>query len=254
MDNSSRFPILGKILLNLLDFFKTPWSPFHLPLSGLLFQPRRRGSGGPGPLPLRVGGEAARGLQAALKVANPALWPHSLQDVLKPSQDEWPKLGALALERNLNQALSELQSLGSTCADPHRCDFWENHFLGEQVKLINKMMGNHLTHLRRLSGPQTGLGEYLFDRLTLKPGAFGAQRPWRGLSAFPWLFPKILSKIPRHSFNHHEAHSHTLGQIGIIKLFSGGGNKNKTISIILLAKFTKAKHLEIRIPIIGRQI
>ncbi|EPQ06632.1 Fibroblast growth factor 19 [Myotis brandtii] len=37
---------------------------------------------------------------------------------------------ALALERNLNQALSELRALGSTRADPHLCDFLENHFLG----------------------------------------------------------------------------------------------------------------------------
>ncbi|KAK1344183.1 hypothetical protein QTO34_014748 [Cnephaeus nilssonii] len=45
------------------------------------------------------------------------------------SQDEWVKLwameAALSLERNLNQALWELQILGSTCADPQLCDFLE---------------------------------------------------------------------------------------------------------------------------------
>ncbi|KAK1339938.1 hypothetical protein QTO34_018502 [Cnephaeus nilssonii] len=39
---------------------------------------------------------------------------------------------ALALERNLNQVLVELQTLGSTRANPHPCDFRENHFLDEQ--------------------------------------------------------------------------------------------------------------------------
>ncbi|ELK26732.1 Ferritin light chain [Myotis davidii] len=73
----------------------------------------------------------------------------------------------LALERNLNQALVELQALGSTHADPQLCDLLENHLLDEQVKLMKKM-GGHLTHLRRLAGPRAGLGEYLFERPTLK--------------------------------------------------------------------------------------
>ncbi|ELK36104.1 Ferritin light chain [Myotis davidii] len=46
---------------------------------------------------------------------------------------------SLALERSLNQALLELQALGSTHADPQLCDFLQNHFLGEEVKLIKKM-------------------------------------------------------------------------------------------------------------------
>uniref|UniRef100_A0A8I6A2Z0 Ferritin n=1 Tax=Rattus norvegicus TaxID=10116 RepID=A0A8I6A2Z0_RAT len=102
------------------------------------------------------------------------------QDVQKPSQDEWGKTleameAALALEKNLNQALLDLHALGSARTDPHLCDFLESHFLDKEVKLIKKM-GNHLTNLRRVAGPQpaqTGvaqasLGEYLFERLTLK--------------------------------------------------------------------------------------
>ncbi|KAK7825579.1 hypothetical protein U0070_016219 [Myodes glareolus] len=94
-------------------------------------------------------------------------------DVQKPSQDEWGKTqeameAVLALEKNLNQALLDLHSLGSARTDPHLCDFLENHFLDEEVKVIKKM-GNHLTNLRRLAaGPQASLGEYLFERLTLK--------------------------------------------------------------------------------------
>ncbi|EGV93549.1 Ferritin light chain 1 [Cricetulus griseus] len=98
----------------------------------------------------------------------------------KPSQDEWGKTPearevALALEKNLNQALLDLHSLGSSRIDPHLCDFLESHFLNEEVKLIKKM-GNHLTNIHRVAGPQpaqTGvpqpsLGKYLFERLTLK--------------------------------------------------------------------------------------
>ncbi|XP_036691878.1 ferritin light chain-like [Balaenoptera musculus] len=94
------------------------------------------------------------------------------QDVQKPSQDEWGKTqdaveAAINMEKNLNQALLDLHALGCARPDPHLCDFLESHFLDEEVKLIKKM-GDHLTNLRRLAGPQAGLGEYLFERLTLK--------------------------------------------------------------------------------------
>ncbi|KAL1775861.1 ferritin light chain 1 [Sigmodon hispidus] len=109
------------------------------------------------------------------------VWGRTLfQDVQKPSQNEWGKTleameAALALEKNLHQALLDLHSLGSAHTDPHLCDFLENHFLDEEVKLIKKM-GNHLTNLRRVTGPQpaqfgapqSSLGEYLSERLTLK--------------------------------------------------------------------------------------
>ncbi|KAF6288073.1 ferritin light chain [Rhinolophus ferrumequinum] len=95
------------------------------------------------------------------------------QDLQKPSHDEWGKTqdameAALVLEKNLNQALLDLHAMGSAgTADPHLCDFLETHFLDEEVKLIKKM-GDHLTNLRRLASSQAGLGEYLFERLTLK--------------------------------------------------------------------------------------
>ncbi|KAB1273582.1 Ferritin light chain [Camelus dromedarius] len=87
------------------------------------------------------------------------------QDVQKPSRGEWGKNqdareAAIVLEKNLNRALLGLQALGSARADPHLCDFRESHFPDEQVKLIKKM-GDHLTHLGRLAGPQVGLGEHL---------------------------------------------------------------------------------------------
>ncbi|KAK7811139.1 hypothetical protein U0070_016079 [Myodes glareolus] len=51
---------------------------------------------------------------------------------------------ALDSEKNLNQALLDLHSLGSPRTDPHLCDFLENHFLDEEVNAIKKM-SNHLT-------------------------------------------------------------------------------------------------------------
>ena len=74
---------------------------------------------------------------------------------------------ALLVEKNLNQALLDLHGLACARGHPHICDFLEKHFLYEEVKLIKKM-GDHLTNLRRLAGPQAGLDEYLFERLTLK--------------------------------------------------------------------------------------
>ena len=74
---------------------------------------------------------------------------------------------ALLIEKNLNQAFLDLCGLGFASADPHLCDFLENHFLGEEMKLI-KQLGDHLTNLCSLAGPQAGLGAYLFKWFTLK--------------------------------------------------------------------------------------
>ncbi|KAI5935982.1 ferritin light chain [Manis javanica] len=116
--------------------------------------------------------EKREGAERLLKMQNQRGGRALFQDVQKPSQDEWGKTldgmeAALALEKSLNQALLDLHALGSERSDPHLCDFLENHFLDEEVKLIKKM-GDYLTNLNRLAGPQSGLGEYLFERLTLK--------------------------------------------------------------------------------------
>ncbi|XP_006879006.1 PREDICTED: ferritin light chain-like [Elephantulus edwardii] len=116
--------------------------------------------------------EKREGAKQLLKLQNQRGGRVLFQDIQKPSQDEWGKTldtmkASLALEKNLNQALLDLYAVGSTHTDPHLCDFLENHFLDEEVKLLKKM-GDHLTNVRRLGGPQAGLGEYLFERLTLK--------------------------------------------------------------------------------------
>ncbi|XP_064142350.1 ferritin light chain-like [Loxodonta africana] len=91
---------------------------------------------------------------------------------LKPSQDKWGRTldtmeATTALEKNLNQTLLYLQAVGFIHIDAHLCDFLGSHFLDEEVKLLKKM-GNHLTNLHRLASPQAQMGEYLFERLTLK--------------------------------------------------------------------------------------
>ncbi|KAB0402716.1 hypothetical protein E2I00_008209 [Balaenoptera physalus] len=50
-------------------------------------------------------------------------------------------------------------------ADAQLCEFLESRFLEEETKLLKKM-GDRLTNLRRLAGPQAGLGECLFQRLS----------------------------------------------------------------------------------------
>uniref|UniRef100_A0A8C4J7Q3 Ferritin n=1 Tax=Dromaius novaehollandiae TaxID=8790 RepID=A0A8C4J7Q3_DRONO len=81
---------------------------------------------------------------------------------------------ALQLEKSVNQALLDLHRLAAEKGDPHLCDFLESHYLDEQVKAI-KALGDHATNLRRLAagtggaaGAALGLGEYLFDRLSLE--------------------------------------------------------------------------------------
>ncbi|OBS69599.1 hypothetical protein A6R68_01860, partial [Neotoma lepida] len=57
------------------------------------------------------------------------------------------------MEKNLHQALLGLYSLGSARTNPHLCDFWENHFLDVEVKLIRNI-DIHLTNLHRAAGQQ----------------------------------------------------------------------------------------------------
>ncbi|XP_062991312.1 ferritin heavy chain B-like [Elgaria multicarinata webbii] len=94
-----------------------------------------------------------------------------LQDIKKTHQDEWGSTldalkSALDLEKKVNQVLLDLHKLATEKGDPQLCDFLESEYLEEQVKAI-KLLGDHLTNLQRLGVPQNGMGEYLFDRLTL---------------------------------------------------------------------------------------
>nr|XP_035956128.1 ferritin light chain-like [Halichoerus grypus] len=117
--------------------------------------------------------EKYEGAQCFLKMQNQWSGCPLLQDEQNLSEDKWLSSvdameAAMALEKNLNQALLDLHALGSANTDPRLCDFLESHFLEEEMKIIKKM-GDLLTNLHRLASPQAVLNEYLFERLTLKP-------------------------------------------------------------------------------------
>ncbi|CAM6031358.1 unnamed protein product [Sphagnum compactum] len=91
-----------------------------------------------------------------------------LQDVAKPSKQEWSSgleamEAALELEKTVNQSLLDLHALATKHSDPQFCDFLEREYLNEQVEAIKKL-ADYITNLKRV-GP--GLGEYLFDKETL---------------------------------------------------------------------------------------
>ncbi|KAM3922460.1 ferritin light chain, oocyte isoform-like [Leptodactylus fuscus] len=93
------------------------------------------------------------------------------QDIKKPEAKEWNNgtsamEGALKLEKSLNQALLDLHKIAMDHNDPHMCDFLEREYLEEEVKLIKKL-GDHITNLKRVKAAEVGMGEYLFDKLTL---------------------------------------------------------------------------------------
>ncbi|XP_032341314.1 LOW QUALITY PROTEIN: ferritin light chain-like [Camelus ferus] len=129
-------------------------------------------------------GRSTEGTWRFLKMQNQHGGRALFQDPQKPSQEEWEETQdavetAIPMEKNLNHALSDPHAPGSARPDPHLCDFRESRFLAEQVKLIKKM-GDHLTNLRRLADPQAGLGEYLFERLTLTQDQEPPQRSGLG--------------------------------------------------------------------------
>ena len=89
-----------------------------------------------------------------------------LQDIRKPSKDEWGTglealQAALDLEKQVNQSLLNLHVLATAKSDAHLTDFLESEYLDEQVEAIKKL-GDNITKLKR-AGP-AGLGEYLFDK------------------------------------------------------------------------------------------
>ncbi|XP_020828907.1 ferritin heavy chain A-like [Phascolarctos cinereus] len=94
-----------------------------------------------------------------------------LQDIKKPERDDWRNSLevleiVLQMEKKINQALLNLHNLAMEKSDPHLCDFLEREYLDEQVTII-KCLGDYITNLRKLGVPGSGLGEYLFDKLTL---------------------------------------------------------------------------------------
>jgi len=91
-----------------------------------------------------------------------------LQDIKKPSNDEWGNgleamQVALQLEKSVNQSLLDLHKIADGHGDAQMCDFIESEYLEEQVKAI-KEISDHITQLKRVG---QGLGEYVYDKETL---------------------------------------------------------------------------------------
>nr|AFH88846.1 ferritin [Acaudina leucoprocta] len=92
-----------------------------------------------------------------------------LNDVKAPERDEWGSLldaftVAMILEKKVNESLLALHATADCKKDPQMCDYVETHYLTEQVEAI-KEIGDHITNLKRVC---TSLGEYIYDRETLK--------------------------------------------------------------------------------------
>ncbi|XP_053522695.1 ferritin heavy chain-like [Artibeus jamaicensis] len=94
-----------------------------------------------------------------------------LRDISRPDRNNWES-GLRALECALhlsivvNQSLLDLHQLATQKGDGHLGDFLESHYLHQQVMFI-KELGDHVTQLRKMGAPESGLAEYLFDKLTL---------------------------------------------------------------------------------------
>ena len=92
-----------------------------------------------------------------------------LAQIQKPNRDSWSYCleameAALNLEKTINQSLLDLHAVASKAGDDQMTDFIESNYLAEQVEDI-KLLGEHVTNLKRV-GP--GVGEFLFDKKTLK--------------------------------------------------------------------------------------
>ena len=155
----------------------------HAPTSRLLFPPLPCGSGTWWPPCPQTGPGEAQGCPASLEIARPARRPRPLpgpQPHLRMSGVEPRTLWMpLSLGTSTRTGPSWTCRPGFCTHSPHLRHFWESRVLGEQVKVIRKM-GDHLTNLGRLAGPQAGLGGALFQGLTRKhhqeppePGGLG---------------------------------------------------------------------------------
>lgn len=91
------------------------------------------------------------------------------QDIKKPAKTTFATLHeametALQMEKTVNESLLQLHAISEEQRDPALQDFLESEFLREQVESIREFAG-YITQTKR-NGP--GLGEYLFERLTLR--------------------------------------------------------------------------------------
>ncbi|XP_037654867.1 ferritin heavy chain-like [Choloepus didactylus] len=89
-----------------------------------------------------------------------------LQYIKKLEQDGWEsQLNAIGKKKDESDT-TELHKLATDKNDPHVCDLIETHNFNEQVKSIRDL-GDHLTNLRKMGAPDSGLARYLFNKHTL---------------------------------------------------------------------------------------
>ncbi|VDP92397.1 unnamed protein product [Echinostoma caproni] len=90
------------------------------------------------------------------------------QDLHKPAKTTFESIQdametALGLEKAVNESLLKIHALAAQHEDPATQDFLEAEFLKEQVESISKF-AHYVTQTKRTGN---GLGEYLFDKMTL---------------------------------------------------------------------------------------
>lgn len=177
-----------------------------------------------------------RSVQLFMKMQKPRGGRVVIQEGQKLFPDEWSTSmdaveTATALEKSLNQALLDLHALASANADTQFCGFLENCFLEEEMKLTKKM-GDHLSNLRRPSGPQAGLGD-----ISSKSSPASTTRSPRSpepraiggallLSPASRSLPEPCPPARRQLFNHPETFTQALASNGNKKgSFCRGGKK-----------------------------
>uniref|UniRef100_A0A8C6D5Y6 Ferritin n=1 Tax=Moschus moschiferus TaxID=68415 RepID=A0A8C6D5Y6_MOSMO len=98
----------------------------------------------------------------------------SFRNIRKPENQEWESglkamQDALHVEEHINQSLLDLHQLATEKCDPDLCHFLETGYLDQQAKFIKELAG-HVSNLSKMGSPESGLAEYLFDKLTLGHG------------------------------------------------------------------------------------
>lgn len=91
-----------------------------------------------------------------------------LQNIQKPDRDQWGSglesmQTALAIEKNVNQAVLDLYKVAEDQGDAQMADFIQGQFMHHYAGKI-KIISDHISNLKRV-GP--GLGEYMFDKESL---------------------------------------------------------------------------------------
>ncbi|CAN9509092.1 unnamed protein product [Ophioblennius macclurei] len=96
-----------------------------------------------------------------------------LQTIAKPTREDWRGgLDAMSFsldyQKTLNSCVLDVHRRAGSHADPHLCDFLEQHFLADSHDTIKKL-GDYVGSLTRITASETNgpMGEYLFDKHTL---------------------------------------------------------------------------------------